>query len=62
MYGPELSSSQPQVTPSTELKNIIAQNQLLNMISDEKYKGVKSVRCACGKKSALLERPTAYQA
>jgi len=30
------------------------------MISDDKYRGYKSIKCACGKKTALLERPSAY--
>ena len=32
------------------------------MIADDKFRGMKSVKCACGSRSALLERPNSYQA
>lgn len=28
----------------------------------EQFKGTKSIVCACGTKTALVEKPTAYQA
>lgn len=60
--GPDITGSTPPEGSKPDLLQAAAKNELLNMISLEKYKGFKSVSCACNTKSALLERPTAYQA
>ena len=45
-----------------DMKKKIEKNQLLNMVNEEQFKGFKSVKCYCGRKTALLERPDSFQA
>jgi hypothetical protein len=39
-----------------DLKALVESNYLLQAIKTDKGRGYQSIKCACGKKTALLER------
>ena len=43
-----------------DLKKQISKNYLLQTIAHEEHVGYKSIKCACGLRTALLENPNFY--
>ena len=48
----------PQIIETPEdLKSQVDQNYLLQMVARDKWRNIQSIKCACGKRTALIERP-----
>lgn len=47
--------------PPADLKKRADGNQLLQSVKADQSKGLKSIKCACGRKSALLERVSPFE-